>query len=77
MGFSKKQHLTDNIEAIKTVLQLEKTKTTPTSQQLEALRKFVGFGALKCVLQPANSFSDISDWSKSELDLFPNSVLHP
>ncbi len=71
MGFSKKQHLLDNIEAIKTVLELEKTKASPTPQQLETLQKFVGFGALKCVLQPANSFSDISYWSKSELDLFP------
>lgn len=71
MGFSKKQHLRDNIEAIKTLLQLEKTKATPTTQQLEALQKFVGFGGLKCVLQPAYSFSDISYWSKSELDLFP------
>ncbi len=71
MGFSKKRHLSDNIEAIKLVLQFEKTNTTPTPQQLEILQKFVGFGALKCVLQPANSFSDISSWSKSELDLFP------
>ncbi len=71
MGFSKKQHLSDNIEAIKLVLQFEKTGVTPTPQQLETLQKYVGFGALKCVLQPANSFSDISAWSKSELDLFP------
>lgn len=71
MGFSKKLHLTNNIEAIQTVLQLEQSKKTPTAEDLQKLQKFVGFGGLKCVLHPASSFDDMAHWSNSELDLFP------
>jgi len=71
MGFSKKEHLQNNIEAIKVVLTLEKLKRQPNAEELHKLQKHVGFGGLKCVLHPANSFDDIEYWSSSELDLFP------
>ncbi|WP_062052856.1 helicase-related protein [Aquimarina longa] len=70
MGFSKKAHLQQNIEAIQTVFQLEKEQRQATYKELQKLQKYVGFGGLKCVLHPANSFSDIAHWSNSELDLF-------
>ncbi len=71
MGFSKKEHLQNNIEAIQIVLTLEKLKRQANEEELKILKKYVGFGGLKCVLHPANSFDDITYWSNSELDLFP------
>ena len=71
MGFSKKQHLQNNIEAIKTVLQLEQLKRQASIEELKTLQKYVGFGGLKCVLHPASSFNDIAHWSNAEVDLFP------
>ncbi|MGY0408306.1 MAG: N-6 DNA methylase, partial [Polaribacter sp.] len=71
MGFSKKEHLQNNIEAIKIVLILEKTQRQANTKELEILQKYVGFGGLKCVLHPANSFSDMVHWSNSEINLFP------
>ena len=71
MGFSKKEHLQNNIEAIKVVLTLEKLKRQPNPEELNKLQKYVGFGGLKCVLHPVDSFDDIEHWSNSELDLFP------
>jgi len=71
MGFSKKQHLQNNIEAIKTVLQLEQLKRQASTEELKKLQKYVGFGGLKCVLHPASSFNDIAHWSNAEVDLFP------
>ncbi|WP_271782280.1 N-6 DNA methylase [Aquimarina algiphila] len=71
MGFSKKQHLQNNIEAIKTVLQLEQLKRQASTEELKTLQKYVGFGGLKCVLHPASSFNDITHWSNAEVDLFP------
>ncbi len=71
MGFSKKEHLQDNIAAIQTALTLEKLKRQANEEELRLLKKYVGFGGLKCVLYPANSLDDITHWSNSELNLFP------
>ena len=38
---------------------------------MEVLRAYTGFGALKCILSPANSMEDIARWNKSEVELFP------
>lgn len=71
MGFSKKEHLQKNIEAIQTVFKLEKEQRQASVKELEILQNYVGFGGLKCVLHPANSFSDMVHWSNSEINLFP------
>ena len=71
MSYNKKTHLRANIDAIRTVLTLERDGRTATDDEKELMQGYSGFGGLKCVLNPANSLSDISSWAKSELDLFP------
>ncbi|MBS5614056.1 MAG: N-6 DNA methylase, partial [Prevotella buccalis] len=39
--------------------------------EMKVLRAYTGFGALKCILSPANSMEDIARWNKSEVELFP------
>ncbi|MFY9153076.1 MAG: N-6 DNA methylase [Prolixibacteraceae bacterium] len=71
MSFNKEKHLRANIEAIKLVFQLEREKRSPTIEEQEALKRYSGFGALKCILNPAESLSDIAYWPNSEVGLFP------
>ena len=71
MSYNKKVHLRANIEATRTVLALEKEHRAATDDERLIMQGYSGFGGLKCVLNPANSLSDIGSWAKSELDLFP------
>ena len=49
----------DNIEAIRLVLRLGVEKrTAQTAEEREILRKYAGFGALKCILNDANELAD-------------------
>ncbi|WP_372934795.1 N-6 DNA methylase, partial [Mariniphaga sediminis] len=71
MSFNKGKHLRANIEAIKFVFQLEKENRSPTNEEQKALKLYSGFGALKCILNPVGSQSDMVHWPKSEVGLFP------
>lgn len=71
MSYNKKTHLRSNIEAVRTVLALEREQRAATDAEKAVLSGYSGFGGLKCVLNPAGSLSDINSWTKSELDLFP------
>lgn len=71
MSYNKKVHLRANIDAIRTVLTLEKEQRAATDTERVIMQGYSGFGGLKCVLNPATSLSDIGSWTKSELDLFP------
>jgi hypothetical protein len=71
MSFNKEKSLMANIEAIKLTFQLEKEHRSPTEEEVKLLKDYAGFGALKCVLNPAGSLSDIAHWTKSEIELFP------
>lgn len=71
MNYNKKTHLRANIEAIRTVFALEREQRTATDEERNIMRGYSGFGGLKCVLNPANSLADTSQWAKSELELFP------
>ncbi|WP_312078515.1 Eco57I restriction-modification methylase domain-containing protein [Chryseobacterium sp.] len=66
MGFSKKQHLLNNIEAIKLAFEIEKDKRPATDSEKEALRLYSGFGGLKFILNP----NDISKWKTSDRDYY-------
>lgn len=70
-SYNKKEHLRANIEAIKTVFALHREQRTATEEEMEVLRAYTGFGALKCILSPVNTMEDIARWNKSELELFP------
>ena len=71
MSFNKKVHLRANIEAIRTVLTLEREQRTAADEERNIMQGYSGFGGLKCVLNPASSLADTSQWAKSELELFP------
>ena len=71
MSFNRKAKLRDNIEAIRTVLLIDKENRKATSQEQEILQRYCGFGGLKCILNPATSLSDSMQWPKSDLELFP------
>ena len=77
MAFNRKQRLRDNIEAIRTAFLLDREGRTPTETERNILRRYCGFGGLKCILNPAKELTDAVHWAKSDLELFaPTAELH-
>ena len=77
MAFNRKQRLRDNIEAIRTAFLLDREGRTPTEAERDILRRYCGFGGLKCILNPAKELTDAVRWAKSDLELFaPTAELH-
>lgn len=65
----------DNIEAIRLALSLGvKGRGAQTAEEIAVLRKYVGFGGLKCILNDANELADAAKWSKSDIELFAPTV---
>lgn len=71
MGFSKKQHLQQNIDALRIAFTLEKEKRQASVGERLSLMRYSGFGGLKFVLNPIANEIDINHWRKTEHDLFP------
>ncbi|UFH45499.1 N-6 DNA methylase [Flavobacterium galactosidilyticum] len=71
MGFSKKQHLQQNIDALRIAFKLEKEKRQATVGERLLMMQYSGFGGLKFVLNPIGNEIDINNWRKTEHDLFP------
>jgi len=71
MGFSKKQHLQQNIDALRIAFKLEKEKRQATAGERLLMMQYSGFGGLKFVLNPVANEIDINNWRKTEHDLFP------
>ncbi|MGS4347176.1 N-6 DNA methylase [Myroides odoratus] len=71
MGFSKKQHLQQNIDALQIAFKLEKEKRQATVGERLLMMQYSGFGGLKFVLNPIANEIDINNWRKTEHDLFP------
>ena len=71
MGFSKRQHLLDNIEALRIAFTLEKEQRNATVGERLSMKQYSGFGGLKFVLNPIANEIDINHWRKTEHDLFP------
>src|SRR5690554_244751 len=71
MGFSKKQHLQQNIDALRIAFTLEKEKRQATVGERLSLMRYSGFGGLKFVLNPIADETDINHWRKTDHDLFP------
>ena len=74
MAFNRKAKLRDNIEAIRTAFELDGAQRAATSQERERLARYCGFGGLKCILNPASDLTDVVQWAKSDLELFPLTV---
>ena len=71
MGFSKKQHLQLNIDALRIAFKLEKEKRQATVGERLLMMQYSGFGGLKFVLNPIANEIDIKHWRKTEHELFP------
>ncbi len=71
MGFSKKQHLQLNIDALRIAFTLKKEKRKATVDERRLMMQYSGFGGLKFVLNPITTEIDINHWRKTEHDLFP------
>ncbi|KVV15022.1 type I restriction-modification system, M subunit [Flavobacterium sp. TAB 87] len=77
MGFSKKQHLQQNIDAIRIAFKLEKENRKATVGERLLMMQFSGFGGLKFVLNPVEKEIDINHWRKTDLNFFlATQVLH-
>ena len=65
----------DNIEAIRLAFRLGVAgRSAQTAEEREILRKYAGFGELKCILNDANELADAAKWSKSDIELFAPTV---
>lgn len=71
MGFSKRFHLQQNIDALRIVFKLEKEKRQATVGERLLMMQYSGFGGLKFVLNPIENEIDINNWRKTEHNLFP------
>ncbi len=78
MSFNRLQTMRDNIEAIRMAFSLGvKGRGAQTAEEIAVLRKYAGFGGLKCILNDANELADAAKWSKSDIELFaPTVELH-
>ncbi|PWN64185.1 N-6 DNA methylase [Chryseobacterium viscerum] len=70
MGFNKREHLQQNIEALRIAFTLEKEKRRATESERMLLMQYSGFGGLKFVLNPVDKPEDSNRWVSSELNLF-------
>ena len=71
MTYHKKEALQANLEAVRTLLALENTRRAPSEAESATLRRYNGFGGLKCILLPAEAPADIDRWPRAERELFP------
>ncbi|MYY43982.1 N-6 DNA methylase [Elizabethkingia anophelis] len=70
MGFSKRGHLRENIDALRIAFTLEKEKRPASTGERLLLGQYSGFGGLKFILNPYERDDEIKEWKKSEQDLF-------
>src|SRR5690606_2583032 len=69
MAFNKRTALRTNIDVIKLLFRLENENRKATQQEMETIKSYVGFGALKAILNPID---DDSYWrSESDRQLRP------
>ena len=75
MAYNRLRTMRDNIEAIRLVLRLGVAgRSAQNAEEREILRKYAGFGGLKCILNDANELADAAKWSKSDIELFAPTV---
>lgn len=75
MAYNKLQTMRDNIEAIRLALRLGVAgRPAQNAEEREILRKYAGFGGLKCILNDANELADAAKWSKADIELFAPTV---
>ncbi len=70
MAFDKKRILQQNMEAIRTVFNLEKEARSATKEEMAVLNKYAGFGGLKFILNPVGTADDVHKWKASDRPYF-------
>jgi N12 class adenine-specific DNA methylase len=71
MGFSKRQHLQKNIDALRIAFKLEQENRKASVDERLLMMQYSGFGGLKFVLNSVQNPIGINHWRKTEQDLFP------
>ena len=66
MAYNKSEKLRDNIAAIRTAFDVERSGREATEQEKTVLRRYSGFGGLKFILNPCSEDGDIERWSRSD-----------
>ena len=75
MAYNRLRTMRDNIEAIRLALRLGvEGRFAQNAEEREILRKYAGFGGLKCILNDANDLEDAAKWSKTDIELFAPTV---
>ena len=74
MAYNRLKTMRDNIEAIRLAFRLGVERRGPDIQESQALRRYAGFGGLKCILNPTDDLMDAAKWSKSDIELFAPTV---
>ena len=75
MAYNRLQTMRDNIEAIMLAFRLGVAgRSAQNAEERDILRKYAGFGGLKCILNDANELADAAKWSKSDIELFAPTV---
>lgn len=75
MAYNRLQTMRDNIEAIRMAFRLGVAgRGAQTAEEIAVLRKYAGFGGLKCILNDANDLEDAAKWSKYDIELFAPTV---
>ena len=75
MAYNRLRTMCDNIEAIRLAFRLDVAgRGAQTPDEIAVLRKYAGFGGLKCILNDANDLEDAAKWSKSDIELFAPTV---
>nr|WP_240768742.1 N-6 DNA methylase [Olivibacter sp. XZL3] len=70
MAFNQREHLKQNIEALRVMFRLEKEKRQATETERQQLLLYSGFGGLKFILNPAAHPVDIKQWKDYERTYF-------
>ena len=75
MAYNRLRTMRDNIEAIRLAFRLGVAgRSAQNAEERDILRKYAGFGGLKCILNEANDLEDAAKWSKSDIELFAPTV---
>ena len=75
MAYNRLKVMRDNIEAIRLAFRLGVAgRSAQNAEERDILRKYAGFGGLKCILNDANELADAAKWSKSDIELFAPTV---
>ena len=75
MAYNRFQTMRNNIEAIRLAFRLGVAgRTAQSAEERDILRKYAGFGGLKCILNDADELVDAAKWSKSDIELFAPTV---